>query len=166
MAQPAGPATIREARCLLLCEVEVAGERVAVGSTHLSHHGSGERRLQAEALAAHVANVYPVVLAGDLNAPIESDELAPLRVALTDAFDGASIPPSDPLRMSSDDGAAIDHVLARGATVRACRVARETADLSDHWPVVADLVLEPIRRLPTAGGHGGAQTPSRTGAAT
>lgn len=135
------PATIREPRCLLLCELGLpGGRRLSVGSTHLSHVGSGERRLQAEAIARAVAGIRdPVVLAGDLNAPIEAAELAPLRPVFADAFEEVGIPPNDARRQTSDDGWRIDHVLVRGATVQSCRVAREAGNLSDHWPVVADL---------------------------
>jgi endonuclease/exonuclease/phosphatase family metal-dependent hydrolase len=49
-------------------------------------------------------------------------------------------PPGDPARISTDDGWRIDHVLALGASVRSCRVVRESGELSDHFPVVAEVV--------------------------
>jgi endonuclease/exonuclease/phosphatase family metal-dependent hydrolase len=55
--------------------------------------------------------------------------------------DGFGQPPGDPARASTDDGMRIDHVLARGASVHDCRVARESGDLSDHYPVVATVSL-------------------------
>jgi endonuclease/exonuclease/phosphatase family metal-dependent hydrolase len=127
------PDDIREPRCLLLAEV--AG--VTVGSTHFSHLGSGERLLQAGATVAAFTGAQPALLLGDLNAPIEAPELAPLS-AWTDGF---GQPPGDPARASTDDGMRIDHVLARGASVHDCRVARESGDLSDHYPVVATVSL-------------------------
>jgi endonuclease/exonuclease/phosphatase family metal-dependent hydrolase len=123
------PAHIREPRCLLLAEV--AG--IMVGSTHFSHVGSGERLLQAEATVAAFAGDRPAVLLADLNASIEAPELAPFSTWT----DGFGEPPGDPARISTDDGMRIDHVLARGARVHGCRVARESGDLSDHYPVVA-----------------------------
>ncbi len=58
------PSTIREPRCLLLATLG----GVRVGTAHLSHVGSGERRLQAEAIAA----AAPDILLGDLNAAIDA----------------------------------------------------------------------------------------------
>jgi endonuclease/exonuclease/phosphatase family metal-dependent hydrolase len=64
------PDGVREPRCLLSASVG----RATIGVTHLSHVGSGERALQASAVGAALAGARAVVL-GDLNAPIESDEL-------------------------------------------------------------------------------------------
>jgi endonuclease/exonuclease/phosphatase family metal-dependent hydrolase len=127
------PPSIREPRCLLLASV--AG--VTVGTAHYSHIGGGERLLQAEATVGVYGDATPAVLLGDLNAPIEAPELAPL-AAWTDGFD---VPPGDPARISTDDGHRIDHVLARGASVRGCRVVREAGGLSDHNPVIAEVGL-------------------------
>ena len=126
------PDTIREPRCLLLAGVD----GLAVGSTHFSHIGSGERLLQAEATVAAFA-ASPALLLGDLNAAIDAPELAPL-AGWTDGF---TVPRGDVRRISTDDGWPIDQVLARGASVDGCRVVREAADLSDHYPVVADVTL-------------------------
>ena len=128
------PENVREPRCLLLAEV--AG--MAVGTTHLSHIGAGERLLQAEATVAAFGDARSAVLLGDLNAEIDAPELAPF-VGWADGF---AEPPGDRARVSTDDGARIDHVLARGASVRGCRVAREAGDLSDHLPVLADVHVE------------------------
>jgi endonuclease/exonuclease/phosphatase family metal-dependent hydrolase len=125
------PPTIREPRCLLLAELD----GLTVGTAHFSHIGSGERRLQAEAAAAAFGDGSPALLLGDLNAPIEAADLAPL-AGWTDAF---GEPPGDPARISTEDGWRIDHVLARGASVRGARVLREAGSLSDHFPVVAEL---------------------------
>jgi endonuclease/exonuclease/phosphatase family metal-dependent hydrolase len=125
------PPTIREPRCIVVASV---GDWT-IGTTHLSHVGSGERLLQAEAAAAAFGPASPAILVGDLNAAVGSSELAPL-ADWTDAF---AEPPGNPARVSTDDGYAIDHLLARGASVRVpARVVREAGDLSDHYPVVAD----------------------------
>ena len=126
------PDHIREPRCLLLADVD--GWRV--GTAHFSHIGSGERLLQAEATVAAFSDASPAVLLGDLNAAIEAPELAPF-ASWTDAF---PVPSGDDARITTDDGWRIDHVLARGASVQSCRVLTESADLSDHYPVLADLV--------------------------
>jgi len=126
------PGHIREPRCLLLAEV--AG--MTMGSAHFSHIGSAERALQAAATVAAVGSAVPALLLADLNAEIDAPELEPF-AGWTDGF---AEPPGDPARISTDDGMRIDHVLARGASVRGCRVVRASGDLSDHYPVVAELV--------------------------
>jgi endonuclease/exonuclease/phosphatase family metal-dependent hydrolase len=125
------PATIREPRCLLRAEID----GVAVGSTHFSHVGSGERLLQAAATVRAFDADAPAVLLGDLNAAIEAPELAPF----ASWSDGFTEPPGDSARISTDDGYRIDQVLARGASVTRCRVRRDAGELSDHYPVVADV---------------------------
>lgn len=129
------PASIRESRTLVLADV--AG--MTVGSAHLSHIGSGERALQVDACLAAFGESSPALLLGDLNAAIESPELGEL-AGWVDGFAAADVPPGDTRRTSTDDGCRIDHILARGATVRGCRVAREAGELSDHYPVVAEIV--------------------------
>lgn len=128
------PDTIREPRALVLAEVG----GMTVGSTHLSHIGSGERALQVASTLAAFSDASPALLLGDLNAPIESPELAALS-DWVDGFEAAGVPAGDERRISTDDGWRIDHVLARGASVRGCRVLREAGDLSDHYPVVAEI---------------------------
>ena len=132
------PEGIHEPRTLLLAEI--AGMTVA--STHLSHVGSGERMLQAAATTAALAANRPALVLGDLNAPIEAPELAAFS-AWGDGFAAAGIPPGDERRVSTDDGFRIDHVLARGVSVEGCRVLRDAGDLSDHYPVVAE-VAKPV----------------------
>ena len=127
------PDTIREARCLLLGELD----GLRIGTTHLSHVGSGERLLQAEATARAFGDDPPALLLGDLIAAIDAPELAPL-ASWTDGF---TEPPDAEARVSTDDGWRIDHVLARGASVGRCRVLRESGDLSDHFPVLADITI-------------------------
>ncbi|MGZ8481226.1 MAG: endonuclease/exonuclease/phosphatase family protein [Candidatus Limnocylindria bacterium] len=126
------PPTIREPRCLLLAQTA----DLVVGTAHFSHVGSGERLLQAEATVAAFEAASPALLVGDLNAAIESPELGPL-ASWTDGF---AEPAGDPARISTDDGWRIDQVLARGASVVDCRVLRESGDLSDHYPVLADVM--------------------------
>jgi endonuclease/exonuclease/phosphatase family metal-dependent hydrolase len=130
------PTHIREPRCLLLATIE--GWRV--GTTHLSHIGSGERLLQAQAAVDAFGDSSPALLLGDLNAAIDAPELAPLW-AWTDGF---AEPADDEARISTDDGWRIDHVLLRDASVHEpARVLREADDLSDHYPVVAE--ASPLR---------------------
>jgi endonuclease/exonuclease/phosphatase family metal-dependent hydrolase len=135
------PVGVRELRCALLCELETPAGIVMAVSAHLTHVGSGQRALQAAALAAEISRVQgTIVLAADLNASIESQDLASLRNVLHDAFAAAGIVPGDPARMSCGTDA-IDHVLTRGLQTRSCRVVREAGDASDHWPLIAELML-------------------------
>jgi endonuclease/exonuclease/phosphatase family metal-dependent hydrolase len=130
---------MREGRCALVCAIETVQGSLNVLSTHLTYIGSTQRRRQAEAIAESVTALDgPLVLLGDLNAPIHAGELAPLRESLIDAFLAVGIAPVDERRLSCGD-AAIDHVLVRDVTPVSCRVATEAADASDHWPVVAVL---------------------------
>ena len=125
------PASVREPRCLLVADID--GMRF--GSTHFSHIGSGERLLQAEATLGAFADASSAVLLGDLNAAIEAPELAPL-AGWTEGFVTAA---GDASRISTDHGGRIDHVLAQGASIRDCRVLRESGELSDHYPLVAEI---------------------------
>jgi endonuclease/exonuclease/phosphatase family metal-dependent hydrolase len=125
------PDHIREPRCVVLGTLD--GWRV--GTAHFSHIGSAERRLQSRATVDAFGDATPALLLGDLNAAIEADELAPF-AAWTDGF---AEPAGDPARVSTDDGYRIDHVLARGASVTSCSVVREAGELSDHYPVVAEI---------------------------
>jgi endonuclease/exonuclease/phosphatase family metal-dependent hydrolase len=130
---------MREGRCALVSAIRSRQGAIHVLSTHLTYIGSAQRRRQAEAIAATVTGLEgPLVLLGDLNAPIHAGELAPLRESLIDAFLAIGVPPVDKRRLSCGD-AAIDHVLVRGLTPVSCRVATEAGDASDHWPVVAVL---------------------------
>jgi endonuclease/exonuclease/phosphatase family metal-dependent hydrolase len=127
------PPTIREPRCLLVGELD----GLRIGTAHFSHIGSGERLLQAVATGRAFDDAPSALLLGDLNAAIEAPELAPL-ASWTDAF---GEPPGDLARVTTDDGYRIDHVLVRGASAAPARVLRESGDLSDHYPVVADVTV-------------------------
>jgi endonuclease/exonuclease/phosphatase family metal-dependent hydrolase len=130
---------MREGRCVLVCAIDNGHGPVHVLSTHLTYIGSAQRRRQAESIAAITAALDgPLVLLGDLNAPIHAGEFAPLRELLLDAFLAIGVPPVDERRLSCGD-AAIDHVLVRELKPVSCRVATEAGDASDHWPVVAVL---------------------------
>ncbi|MCA1587812.1 MAG: endonuclease/exonuclease/phosphatase family protein [Chloroflexi bacterium] len=138
------PEWFREPRTLLV--TEVAG--IAFVSTHLSHRGSRERALQAAATAEAVAGVPGAVVLADLNAPIEAPELVAF-AGWTDGFAIAGVPPGDDRRVSTDDGYRFDHVLGRGVQVSGCRVVRESGDLSDHYPVVAEILADARAASPT-----------------
>lgn len=136
------PEGVREPRCALRCEIDVDGAAINILSTHLTYAGSSQRGRQAQRLADVVAGLArPVVLAGDLNAPIEAPELRVLGNGLVDAFAATGTRPGDPRRESCGVDR-IDHLLVRDLVPTQCRVVREAGDLSDHWPVVATFAAD------------------------
>jgi endonuclease/exonuclease/phosphatase family metal-dependent hydrolase len=137
------PRSVREPRCMLRCELTLPGGGTLVAaSTHLSHIGSAERRLQAEAVHAALDPAPgPTLLAGDFNAAIEADELTPLRQEWDDAFEATGVPAGDPRRRSCGLQA-IDQLLTRGLETTDCRVVTEAGDASDHWPVRATMRVQ------------------------
>ncbi len=133
------------------CAVGGAVGGMTIATTHLTYIGREQRRRQVEALAA-VANDTdgPIVVTGDLNAPAEAAEMAPLAGSLNDAFAAVAVSAGDDRRRTSG-AVAIDHVFVRGLEVVDCHVARHAGDLSDHWPVVADLRPPSDRGAPAVG---------------
>ena len=141
----------REGRCVVGGILGLAGASaagvgaagVAVATTHLTYIGREQRAGQAAAarqIAESMANERPLIFTGDFNASIDAPELAPGVTGLTDALAAVGIAPGDERRRTCGR-LAIDHVLVRGLEVIGCRVASEAGDLSDHWPVVADLAI-------------------------
>jgi endonuclease/exonuclease/phosphatase family metal-dependent hydrolase len=125
------------------------GTELLVVSTHLDAAVPANRIAAAEHLAAWVAGSGPVVVLADLNAGPTSDVLAPLRaVGLRDALAGVEGGTEHGFT-GATDRRRIDHVLVSAEIeVAASSIAhpRPGGRLpSDHWPVVADLVL-PDRR--------------------
>ncbi|MFD7024306.1 endonuclease/exonuclease/phosphatase family protein [Promicromonospora sukumoe] len=125
-------------RCLRAV-VQHDGTNVALYAAHLPsvRFGSGgfetaDRNAAAQRLADAVAaeQTEAVVVAGDLNAVLADDAIAPLTDQVTAPTRGFEFtyPAVFPV-------AQIDHVLARGATVTDVRALGETG--SDHLPVVA-----------------------------
>lgn len=140
-----------EPRGLLDVVVDVGGLHIRVLNTHLQVGEGADARMQREDSAHSLAlrmrrSSEPVVLMGDFNADPASPELAPLAFAV-DAWadkreegEGFTIPASP----FSDPKQRIDAIYAdRRFLVRGCAVIRngETQLASDHYPVVADLLL-------------------------
>ncbi|HEY3522158.1 MAG TPA: endonuclease/exonuclease/phosphatase family protein [Candidatus Limnocylindrales bacterium] len=128
----------REARVALEASVSAGGRSIRVVGTHLAYVGHEQRRVQVDAVVGLAGPTDPLIVAGDLNAAVEDPELEPLRGALVDAFEATGTAPADPARESCGRQR-IDHVFVRGFEPITCRVVREAGDLSDHWPVVAEL---------------------------
>jgi endonuclease/exonuclease/phosphatase family metal-dependent hydrolase len=134
------PYGTREPRSIIGARLRIGPSGLTVLGTHLTYAGTGQRRVQASALAELTATQpSPLVVMGDFNAAIEAPELQPLASNLDDAFAAVGVPPSDERRASSGPNR-IDHILTRGLGVADCRVERSAGDLSDHLPVVATLV--------------------------
>lgn len=120
--------------------LNVRGVKVHVYNTHLDFRSDpAVRRMQVQDMLRIMAeDEGPKVLVGDLNAPPDAPELAPLWEALNDAWAnergaGHTYPASDPVKR-------IDYVLASpDIAVKDARVLDTLA--SDHLPVVADLAL-------------------------
>jgi len=131
----------REPRCAVGGRLALAGGGVAVVTAHLTYAGTEQRRAQAGELARIAAGLGgPVVVMGDLNAPIEAPALRTLADGFDDAFRAVGVEPGDPRRASCGPYR-IDHVLSRGLRTIECRVVGEAGDASDHLPVVATLAL-------------------------
>lgn len=127
-----------EPRSALVTEIQLPIGRLSFVSTHLGWRGRRVQRAQADQLAALAEGLpRPLVLAGDLNAAIEDEQLAPLGT-LTDAFAAAGIPAGDGQRCSCGL-LRIDQLLVDGVEVLDCRVLSEAGDTSDHLPVLARL---------------------------
>lgn len=121
--------------------IEIRGVRVRVFTTHLDYRADPRvRRLQVAETMTRLATVTgPVLLMGDLNAPPDAPELAPLFQRLTDAWPaggagaGLTYPADKPVRR-------IDYVLVSSDfSVQETRVLATEA--SDHRPVVATLTV-------------------------
>lgn len=135
------PYGTREPRCLVGGRWPMGDTSVRILGTHLTYAGTEQRRIQGDTLArVALDGGGPVIVMGDLNAPIEAPALATLAAGFDDAFATVGIAPGDPRRASSGP-AAIDHVLSHGLHARSIRVHTAADDASDHLPVVAELEL-------------------------
>lgn len=123
--------------------IDFGGVRVRVFNTHLDYRADPRIRSSqvAEMLAIIGKMDEPTILMGDLNAPPDAGEIAPLLARLRDTWrhpgPGFTYPAAEPKRR-------IDYVLVSDHfTVLAGRVIPSTA--SDHRPVIADLLLDQAR---------------------
>lgn len=130
---------------LLAATIDVRGTPVHVFNTHLDYRRDpAVRRMQVAEMLVHIGRrTNPVLLLGDLNAPPDAPELEPLFSRLRDGWPvaagpGHTIPADAPVRR-------IDYVLIDDHfDVRDGRVL--ATSVSDHRPVVVDLVLSLPRR--------------------
>jgi endonuclease/exonuclease/phosphatase family metal-dependent hydrolase len=130
----------REARCAVGGRLAVGETEIGVVTCHLTYIGRRQRLEQVAALAGVAGRLgEQVVVTGDFNAPLDADELEPIRASFDDAFGACGVAIDDPDRHTWH-ASSIDHVVTRGLRAIACRVVTEAGDASDHLPVVADLV--------------------------
>lgn len=117
-----------EPRVAIIATVETPIGPLTVANTHLSFVPAWNR-VQLRRLARELRiEAEPVVLLGDLNrtSPVPLPGFRPL--AMTSTF-----PADRPARQ-------LDHVLARGALPEVAAVGTPPVDVSDHRPVLVDLV--------------------------
>lgn len=121
--------------------VEVGGTAVDVFATHLDYRPDPSvRETQvAEMLGVIGEGDRPAILVGDMNAPPDREELAPLFERLHDAWRS----PTDPGFTYPADKPTerIDYVFTRGP-LRTVSARVSATDASDHRPVIAELALE------------------------
>ncbi len=122
------------------------GPQFTVANTHLDEHHERNRVAAAEQLLTWLDD-GPTVVVGDLNAVPDSPVVAALVAGgLANAVPDDA-PGTNHAFTGRTDGRRIDHILvSRHWTVTGARVdtTRPGGRLpSDHWPVVADLVLAP-----------------------
>lgn len=127
-----------EPRSLLEAVVRVNGGIVEMYVTHTTAWASinkATRDRQLQCVNAHVrASGFPFIVAGDLNAPPESEEIARFLNRNVLQFVGDAKTPTHRLMEQR-----LDYILADpGWTVRSARVLDEGP--SDHWPVLAELI--------------------------
>lgn len=140
-----------EQRGLLRASVRLGDRVLEVYNTHL-HTREGDRRLQIPAVLQRIGRAAdPMLLAGDLNATPDAPYLAPLLARLSDVWAARGDGPgfTSPARPGVAPRRRIDYVLVSpGVDIRRAVTLEGPlqALASDHYPVVADLLV-PRRRL-------------------
>ena len=125
-----------EQRALLRVQIDIGGRGLDVYTTHLEAHDTGQRALQAGAVATSIASrVGPCVLLADLNARPDSTEMVAITAVLKDAWTvgngrGFTYPATAPTRR-------IDVVL-HSLDVHPTAASVVAATGSDHRPLVVD----------------------------
>lgn len=141
-----------EQRGIVGAVVTMRGVRVRVFSTHLQASGTvvsaaPQRVLQVRDIISLLSAAgEPVVLMGDFNAGSTSEELTPLSTRLIDLWQVAGTGPGNtsPAQLTGDPTSRIDYIFASpGTTISSVTVPidMQTRVASDHYPVVADIVL-------------------------
>jgi endonuclease/exonuclease/phosphatase family metal-dependent hydrolase len=131
---------------LLRATFDVNGCRLRILTTHLDYRADPSvRRQQVAEIVGYVGELAdPTIVAGDLNAPPDASELAPLLRVFRDAWsaassigrtgDGLTYPAEVPAKRI-DYVLVSPHFIVQSATVPLARA-------SDHRPVIADVRLD------------------------
>ncbi|CAN5859293.1 endonuclease/exonuclease/phosphatase family protein [soil metagenome] len=156
-------AGVQEARTLLHIVVETPAGPLHVGNTHLDHRATSPlRQPQALALLAYLADAVPpgaaMVLGGDLNALPDAVEVRALGSRFTDAWIACGAGPGFTFRADRPDRR-IDYVLFSAVSCVSARVLDRP--LSDHLPVVVDLVIGRSRAVGNGAAGYGPNIPDR-----
>lgn len=124
--------------------IDVRGTAVRILNTHLDYRADpAMRATEVEETLGIVGDVrLPTLLLGDLNAPPDAPELAPLLAVFRDAWQNATdpgytYPASTPVKR-------IDYVLV-SSHVRIVRSLVPASTASDHRPMVVDLLIRSRR---------------------
>jgi endonuclease/exonuclease/phosphatase family metal-dependent hydrolase len=132
-------------RVVTVVDLAVHGvSTVRVVNTHLDDRTPEARRSAAAQIAGWVAargDDVPLVVAGDLNATLDDDELGPL---LESGLVPTLAPSAGPTATAfeTEPGRRLDHLLvSRHWEVLSSDVVTSAGRASDHYPVVADLRL-------------------------
>jgi endonuclease/exonuclease/phosphatase family metal-dependent hydrolase len=132
--------SIGEPRAVIESVIRIDGATISFYVTHLTtwaQLNARNRREQLECLAKHVrTSRYPYILAGDLNAGPETDEVKAFRKLNAAQLCGEDIGPTHPTLNRR-----IDYIFADyGWEVRSARAL--TVGPSDHWPAIAELMWQ------------------------
>lgn len=126
-----------EQRTAIIARLDLKGKELVVMTTHLAYsldYKESDVRSQQvgiliSAIKEQVKEDIPLILAGDLNIPIEARDLKPLH----DYFNihTKDIGPTSPLGAEKPAYISIDHILSRNVTVDTVQ-KHDMPDFSDH----------------------------------
>ena len=150
---PDSPTMGWDAACYRTCtwarlRDRASGKEFALMNTHLDHVGQLARensiRLLMQRMAELVGDDIPVVMTGDFNSTTDQPIYAPLKAAMQDAREVATV--SDPRPTFNGWGrgnSVIDHIFVRGVEVDRFEVLCDknygAPYISDHYPVAAEI---------------------------
>src|SRR4030042_6256792 len=124
-----------ESRSLLQARLNLGGSELWVLVTHLTVYDQKDRLNQVKKLAKIIKNLEgALILMGDLNATVDSEELSILTKYLNNPSEGkrfVTYYPENPRQ--------IDFILTRDINCRKIEVVKSNA--SDHYPLCAQLSL-------------------------
>lgn len=126
-----------EPRGLLEAVVNIQGRLVRLGNSHMQHTSDAEWQEQANAIAAHIdQSAEPYIFVGDTNAVPDFPGMTTFTDRLDDVWARVGVGEG----LSAGGKWRFDYILVpKGTNVRAAWLM--CTDVSDHLPLVADVVL-------------------------